>query len=823
MLLAILQLTISSCNANSPKKKAIATTANPVGVTGALGALGINATPGVLNDQFGNPLPADYNPLGNKNTSIFSTKEIVVVGSRNGTTKAQILETASGTGGITPVALKTFNTASGWVVNTVKGGVAGDFDGDGFDEVALAYITLTGDIMLEVTDDKSGSYISLTSGFVKIGTTAYFSPDGNNASPGQMDLTVGDIDGDGKDELVIGAGVMAYNHNDITSYVVQQVIVLDDAANGFAPLTTLSLPLSASIHVTAGDTNLNGKAEIVVTTTENAQANYRIYSFANNILIQQGVAHLVTAVDLGVTYTAFNADVTIGDLNGNGVPEIIFGGVENFIITGRDSIYDIISVEYDQPTSGYIQTAPGKRIIDMFTGDCNSVNTVTIADAFVEILDIDGDRTMELLINNRVYDKTLTVRVDPANNPMNVFELANNRNCTLWTPDKYFDRSNTAIAVGDFNGDNKDDIIYWGRNRIDSIPIYGINNITGTFGLHILIYYSNVGEDSWPILIGANTDDDSLIVSYLRKEQTITEPVPIAALAAAPCWLDGSGQNVANSCSSSFGQGSSIGTVNENSQQVDASITVGAEAAAYFISKVALEFKATAAINSTWHQGVGYSTEKSITFTSGPNEDMVVYSAIPYDLYYYTVVSSPVATEIGVETVIRVPRKPIVLQAERSFYNAAVIGINPNRVIGSETFLHTPGNPLSYLGVGQVQGLLNGSNLLQGPNSVGQGTGFTTAEIVLNNEVSTGQSLGFSVTVDIQATVGPVIAGASIGYGGTTDITITHSQSSSYSGSVGAIDAANFAANQYSFGLFAYPQIAHPSGFQFHTVNYWVQ
>ena len=795
-------------------------TSVPADVTSALNTLGVNTSPGELTDKNGNPLPADYNPLMSKISSVFSTRELVVVGSRSGITKAEILETATGTGSNSAASLKSFNISSGWVLDTIKGGVAGDFDGDGFDEVALSYITGIGDIMLQVTDDKSGGYTEITSGFVKIGTTDYFSPSGFDANPGQMDLTVGDIDNDGKDELIIASGVIAYDNSLATSYVAQQVIVLDDASNNFSQLTTLSLPNSASIHVTAGDTNFNGRADIVVTTTESSQANYRIYSYANNTLTLAANG-IITAVDANITYTAFNADVTIGDLNGNGVPEIIFAGVENIIDSGGESFYDVMSVEYDLVASSYSQTAPGTRILDYITGDCGGTNAVFITDAFAEVFDIDGDRNKELLINNRVYDKTFTVRSDPANNPMNVFELVNNRDCTLGAPNIIFDRSNTAIAVGDFTGDNKDDIIYWGRNRNQDIPIYGINSVTGNFGLHAWYSYSNVGEDSWPVLIGANIDADSLVVSYDRHELTFTEPIPVAALAAAPCWT-GNGQNV-DACSSSFGQASSIGTSTENSQQIDASITVGASAGVTFISKIEANITATAGINSTWHQGTGYSVEKSITYSSGPNEDMVIFSSIPYDLYYYTVLSSPDMEEIGTETVIRVPRKPIVLQTERGFYNSAVSNIYPNRVIDTETFAHTPGNPMSYPVAGNIASLLNGSDLFHGPISVGQGTGSTASEIVLANETSTGQSLGYSITADVEVTVGPVITGFSIGYGASRDITITSTTSASYSGSVGAIDAANYTANRYSFGIFAYPQIDHPSGFKFHTVNYWVE
>ena len=52
---------------------------------------------------------------------------------------------------------------------------------------------------------------------------------------------------------------------------------------------------------------------------------------------------------------------------------------------------------------------------------------------------------------------------------------------------------------------------------------------------------------------------------------------------------------------------------------------------------------------------------------------------------------------------------------------------------------------------------------------------------------------------------------------------MTHGEGSAYEGSVGSIDAANFAAQQYRFGLFTYLQADPASGREFEVVNYWVE
>jgi len=106
--------------------------------------------------------------------------------------------------------------------------------------------------------------------------------------------------------------------------------------------------------------------------------------------------------------------------------------------------------------------------------------------------------------------------------------------------------------------------------------------------------------------------------------------------------------------------------------------------------------------------------------------------------------------------------------------------------------------------------------------SVAQGTGQIGVGLNVSNEISTGQELELGYEMSVSLTAGGVMGGFKVGASTASNLTVVSGKSTSYSGSVGAIDAAHFAQNQYKFGLFTYPFKAG-NGAQFEVLNYWVK
>lgn len=177
-----------------------------------------------------------------------------------------------------------------------------------------------------------------------------------------------------------------------------------------------------------------------------------------------------------------------------------------------------------------------------------------------------------------------------------------------------------------------------------------------------------------PIILTVNADADSPLLKYSDGEYALafTEPVVIAAMAAAPCGQD-IGQNI-DACATAFGQGEST--------TVDASLTVTVKAGVHagvqseakipIVGGVSASLKESVTLTASVSAGTAYTVEKSRTFTTGSLEDGVVFTTIPYDRYTYTILSHPDPTLVGGTIVVSLPREPIILKVDREFYNASI-------------------------------------------------------------------------------------------------------------------------------------------------------
>ena len=198
----------------------------------------------------------------------------------------------------------------------------------------------------------------------------------------------------------------------------------------------------------------------------------------------------------------------------------------------------------------------------------------------------------------------------------------------------------------------------------------------------------------------------------------------------------------------------------------------------------------------------------------------MVFTTIPYDRYTYEIVSHPDPELVGGLVEVALPREPLLLKVERSFYNENVVGSNVS--IGGNVFDHTPGDLASYPSASRKDSLLSTyGGLENGPIGVGEGNGSSTLSIDVAEEVSLGGTLGIEVERSVEVTSGPVMAGFSVGYGVEASLTVTSGSSTSYSGTVGDLSSSNFGEESYSYGLFTYVQGVDDQKFE--VLNFWVE
>jgi len=330
----------------------------------------------------------------------------------------------------------------------------------------------------------------------------------------------------------------------------------------------------------------------------------------------------------------------------------------------------------------------------------------------------------------------------------------------------------------------------------------------------------------------------------------------MGVLAAPPCQI-GIGQALDN-CTTTYGQSSSLGVGRESGFEVSAAATVGIHGSVstclgigVSVCQTVAEWTVKATLETALSQVVGeaYSLTKTIAFTTGPLEDSVVFTVVPLDIYDYMLVSDDSSLD-GTIIGMAIPRELVTRLVEVSFYNA---NVEEGRfIIDDSVFGHTVGEIASYPSESQKIGILNdrrsqledirsvkfvGINPLfglgtpldalvgleVGPIGVGQGSGFTEVGLDLEREESLTKSHEIKYSLDVEVIGGFFLAGFNIGVGGSHSLNVSKGNATTYSGTVGSIDADNFAENQYSFGLFTYLQANPVSGAEFEVINFWVE
>lgn len=694
---------------------------------------------------------------------------------------------------------------------------AGDLDGDGFDEFAALFVDQTDDVLkLKVFEDAAGGFAAQQDAL------------GPGTDVRSLTLVALDGDGDGLDELV---AAIAYD---------DRVDVAPIAASGggwaFDEAAKLALPQVVTdstlyVRMATGALDYDNAAELAVVVNEvtgsssstTGLATYYLFDDAN-----AGRAELASGLaqaTVGATVTAEAADVSLADIDGDGLDEVVLGGATN-LAWGCGDEFSALMIALDDAPAGHVQL--GAAVDDLFYQNCPAFNSWKRFFVFVATPDLDGDGVHEIAANQLIYDDFQGAApftlLDGVELPSDGFLFDNS------DVGQYLSVATTDLVAADVTGDGRENLMVYHQNR-STMPVWGISAVStigaNANGWAVLSEIATPGghnsqETARPILVPANVDEDGPVLKYGEgsHELVFTEPIVIAALAAPPCH-DDIDQNV-EACVTSFGQGTS--------STVDASLTVTVKASAFvgvessvnvpFVGEVGAEFQRTVTATASAWAGTAYTVEKTITYSSGPLEDGVVFTTVPYDVYRYEIVSHPDPDMVGNEVVIRLPREPVTMIAERGFYNDAVPA--GSLTIGANVFDHVPGDVASYPDASRKNSLVSSFGGLEfGPSGVGQGTGQTNQEIAVSTEVSAGGSLGIEYETTVKATSGVAFAGFSVGYGVEAALSFTSGSQTTFSGTVGSISAADYASNAYSWGIFTYAQ--QEAGQEFEVINYWVE
>jgi hypothetical protein len=255
--------------------------------------------------------------------------------------------------------------------------VAGDFNGDGFADLAVA----------RVDDASENGYVEVLQG----------NGDGtfNDTPPIRLDdlqpssLVIGDFNGDGRKDLAV-AGV------DPTSGRGEVEVLVGNGDGTFQTTTPIKLASSGPTLLATGDFNGDGRADLVVAGVDATYQHGKV-----EVLLGRGdgAFQAMTPIDLG-TYAP--ASLVMGDFNGDGRSDLAVAGVSSFFQQGGlevllgigDGMFlntPLIKLGALQPASLVTGDYNGDRIADLAVAGFDS----SIGQGELDVLNGVGDGTFQ--------------------------------------------------------------------------------------------------------------------------------------------------------------------------------------------------------------------------------------------------------------------------------------------------------------------------------------------------------------------------------------------------------------------------------------------
>lgn len=775
-----------------------------------LAAFGIPTDPGPRTGLDGHELPDTFHPLRRARATVGAMQEIFMTTGVNSTS-------AQGWGGVFEDAatgrdqpLYTSNTWEYYYCGNNCGHRAGkgDIDGDDRDEIVVVSWVPSlagGQLRLTVVDNGPAGYTTtvtpLASNIARRFDTM--------VADDLMSLAVGDFDDDGLDEIAF----TLFNY----------IWVFDDALHGHAQLARVELsppgaqwPV-ATVRLAVGRFYEDGKERLV-----------EVHNFREG---HMGDSHSGVWIQIfdgaqltDVCYSAYHpyigpqddyfpkwiSTLDTGDLDADGLDEIVLSTDGRMVATGASTSTVAVLRRDGVGVWGFGEwvRAGGGIVLD-WDGD-----------GFKEVFGLVG--TNEFGIH--AFDGTTGA-------------LARN-GTSVTIPGLGSVSYGVPPVAGDIDGDGMDEIVLVDSDRWQ-YTLERMETPQGEVSLgHSHTFVAPTG--TWVgSLVLANLDDDGLVVEYTGQSAIgFTDPQVLAVLAAPPTY-----QGMGQDGSTTYGR--TAGNVVEQATSIGTSAGFGVKlglAGGLSGLPIGGEISVKRSVKESMNHTASRTSEfrTSSSFTSGVEDDAVVFTIVPFDIYYYDVVGAADPSLVGTTVTVNLPREPYTLLSDRAFFNAHN---GPGQDIGSEVLQHKVGEPFSYpteaereqhLARAVEQGLtrapdgstapnrggwLNPELLTVGPNPSGSWCGDLRIEQGYHSSVGSE----FERSEELEATATFMGSGGSASTGSSTRISLTKTASEGFfvEGQICAIPPVQYTPGMlYRAGLYAYPQRVADRTFL--VVNYWV-
>jgi FG-GAP-like repeat/SdrD B-like domain/Domain of unknown function (DUF4214)/Calx-beta domain/FG-GAP repeat len=329
----------------------------------------------------------------------------VIVDNKQGNSMSVFLNTTVlGAATITPAFPQVTTSA---VESDVFAVAAGDLNGDGKPDLVVSnFAANTVSVLMNTSPPGS--------------TTPSFASAQTFATGFARSVTLGDINGDGLPDIIVAIG------NNMVA-VLMNTTAPGSTTASFAPQQTFAAGTS-SVSVVLADINGDGKLDLVV--ADGSPGAEQVLVLLNTTPTGATTPSFAPAQSFAVGNQPFS--VTIGDINGDGKPDIVAPNTA------------------DGTVSVLLNTTPTGAATASFT--TQQTFTTRGEPASVALGDINGDGLLDIVVANN--DSTVSVLLNTTPPGATTASFATQQ---PFATGKY--SNSDSLALGDINGDGKPDII----------------------------------------------------------------------------------------------------------------------------------------------------------------------------------------------------------------------------------------------------------------------------------------------------------------------------------------------------------------------------
>lgn len=668
-----------------------------------------------------------------------------------------------------------FGSINQWEYTSYFTLTAGDFDGDGGDELAV-YVPERGNPYVQILKPSGNTYqpvqqipyTEIMGDYAKISDN--FTNNGDSKrSMVQASLEAADLDRDGKEELVI-LGAFAD---------------LPEGGNvGSIPDRSSRLGI---YRLVSGDKEASEEKD----TPQNASADqdtFKMERWGDAFALNNSGSSEFSITPIFMR----TASCAAGDIDNDGFPELVVAGYYAGGNAKNDGLdggqFAMVTMKYETPTddqdSGEMHLGTFQKVgMNPFVKGGLYTSDAVQAPPALTCVAVDGRNAAEqVFLAGTMYSYNDTWIEE---------KIAHDcRENTKWADNaKMITNAYVQTAVaGNFDGNNMGiEQVYYTRGLKQNLMNYYwydicvLGRVVEDKDGEDTVVVGSDGKGTWfdrrygwvhrhrkgdknlfLSLAAVDADDDTDTIVYKRKEFTYTDANVMAILQAAPYfedlkdnYYDGVGETV-------FGQTQGSGG--------STSTTKSASAGAYFNSEIPLPFmkiEISASYTHDWEWEYEKETtiEYSLDFSGGQMEDSVVLYRTPMTLYYYDV--HPAGGGKTKSMTVGIPENPVYNVMDKDEYNAIASNddMMKDKVVTSSILPSTPGQPSSYYN--SAAGLQDFTGSKEYINATsGVTTGNISQTITKGEQTSASQSYNNTFELSLGVAFGDDVVGGGVSGGG---------------------------------------------------------